>query len=152
MARAPSVTVGEVERGEVLAGGRAEALGEMEDQPVGLAQPREERLGIAARRRRGSACRHRRGRRLRRRLDVADVAAVERLDAVVAVERDALRGRDAADQALALDVADDRLGQADGLAEDRHRPADRFAVVGHDLPLPAVRGTACAGGQSGSAL
>ena len=129
--------VGEVERGEMLAGGRAEALGKVKDQPVRLAQPREERLGVA-----GVDVGDARvgvdevgflGR-----LDVPDVAAVIRLDPVVAVEGDALRGSDATDEALAFDVADDRLGQADGLAEDGHRPADPLAVVGHDLPLPAV--------------
>ena len=66
---------GRCERLEMLAGGRAEALGEMEDQPVRLAQPREERLGVA----RVDVGDPRGGVGevgLAGRLDVADVAAV----------------------------------------------------------------------------
>ena len=63
-------------------------------------------------------------------LDIAHDPAVEALDASVAAEHDPLARRHAAEQALALDVADQRgeqRGSALGvpvLAHHRHRTAD----------------------------
>ena len=129
--------VGQVERGEVDARGRPEPFGEVEDQLVRLLEAGQEVLGLG-RLDVGDLRQRVVEVDLARVLDVADVAAIELLDPVVAVERDALRGRHARHEALALDIADDRLGQAEGLAEDRHRAADRLAVGLDAGPLAAV--------------
>ena len=77
-------------------------------------------------------------------LDVAHDAAVETLHAGIAAEHDALAGGDTAEQAFALDIADQwskQRGLALGvavLAHDRHRTADELAVVGVVRPLAAV--------------
>ena len=71
-------------------------------------------------------------------LDVAHDAAVEAADAGVAVERDALAGRDPGDEALGLDVAHERRDEIGRLADHLHRPADQAAVVRSGRPLAAV--------------
>ena len=129
--------IGQVEGGEVDARGRPEPFGEVEDQLVRLVEAGQEVLGLG-RLDVGDLRQRIVEVHLARVLDVADVAAVELLDPVVAVQRDALRGRHARHEALALDIADDRLRQAEGLAEDRHRAADRLAVRLDARPLAAV--------------
>ncbi len=69
-------------------------------------------------------------------LDVAHDPAVEALHPGVAAELDPLAGGDAPEQALALDVADQRRQQrglpsgVPVLAHDPHRAADERAVAG----------------------
>ena len=77
-------------------------------------------------------------------LDVAHDPAVEALYSGVAAEHDPLARRHTPEQALALDIADQRRQQR-GLAlrvpvltHDRHRTADELAVVGVVRPLAAV--------------
>ena len=72
-------------------------------------------------------------------LDVADDALVEALDPRVARERDALRRRRPADQALALDVAHDRRHVLRRVREHLHRARDQLAVRVALGPLVAVR-------------
>ena len=72
-------------------------------------------------------------------LDVADDALVEALDPRVARERDPLRRRRPADQALALDVAHDRRHVLRRVREHLHRARDQPAIRVALGPLVAVR-------------
>ncbi len=76
--------------------------------------------------------------------DVANDPPIETLYASVAAQHDSLTRRHAAEQALALDVADQRRQQrrlalrVAILAHHRHRTADELAVVGVARPLAAI--------------
>ena len=72
-------------------------------------------------------------------LDVADDPLVEALDARVAGERDPLRGRRPRDEALGLDVANDRRHVLRRVREHLHRAGDELPVRVALGPLVAVR-------------
>ena len=72
-------------------------------------------------------------------LDVSNDPPVIPAPAVIAEELDALARRDGPEEALALDVADDRGQQVRRLAEDRHRPGHEAAVLRRASPLVPIR-------------
>ena len=106
---------------------RIGALAQVEQEARGLRQPREESAGV-----RGVDIGNARcgvgevG--VARLLDVADDPEVVALDPGVAVQGNALRGGRSAEQALHLDVAHHRLGQAGRTSKHLHRPADEPAI------------------------
>ena len=72
-------------------------------------------------------------------LDVPDDPLVEALDAGVAGERDSLSGRRPGDEALGLDVANDRRHVLGRVREHLHRAGDELPVRVALGPLVAVR-------------
>ena len=114
-----------------------DAFAQMQQQARLLLQPRQETLG-APRVHVGDPG-HRFGQvRLVGLLDVADDAAVVAPGAGIAEELDALARRDAADQALALDVADERGHDVSVSPSTFIGPRDETLILGCAAPLSAV--------------
>ena len=132
------LTASKSERLEVLVGGRVGALAQVQQEARLLLDLGEERLRVA-RVDVGDAAAGFGQLLIARLLDVADDPAVIASDAGRAEQRDPLRGRNPADERLALDVADQRRKQVGGLADRLHRRGDELVIRGCVAPLVPVR-------------